>query len=80
MMLLLRIFLYRLIDVYSLLLLVYALLSWLPGAYESVIGRLVIWLVEPILKPFRRFNLHFGGLDFTVWFIMIALNFLKQLL
>ncbi len=79
-MLLLRIFLYRIIDVYSFLLLIYALLSWFPDAYQSTIGRWVIQIVEPLLKPLRRLNLQFSGLDFTVWFAMFLLNVLKQLL
>lgn len=79
-MLLLRIFLYRIIDVYSFLLLIYALLSWFPDAYQSTIGRWVIQIVEPLLKPLRRLNLQFAGLDFTVWFAMFLLNVLKQLL
>lgn len=52
--------------------------------YTSSIGRLIQWLVAPILKPFRRLNLQFMGLDWTVMAAMIALNmgtrFLVQLL
>ena len=80
MLFMIRLFLYRLIDVCSFLLLVYALLSWFPGAYQTRLGCLINQLVEPILKPFRNLALQFGGLDFTVWFVMIALNFLKRLL
>lgn len=67
-----------LIRVYSLLLPVYALLSWFPGGYESAFGRFVVGAVEPILRPFRRLHLVFGGLDWTVWIVMILLNLLTE--
>lgn len=70
----------RVIQVYSYLLLVYALLSWFPGAYNSGLGRLIAYFVEPVIQPFRRFHLHIGGLDFTIWAVMIALNVLSGLL
>ncbi|WP_277294850.1 YggT family protein, partial [Streptococcus hyointestinalis] len=46
----------RVIQVYSYLLLVYALLSWFPGAYNSGLGRLIAYFVEPVIQPFRRFH------------------------
>ncbi|EHI68562.1 YggT family protein [Streptococcus ictaluri] len=70
----------KLIKVYSYLLLGYALLSWLPGAYNSWIGRLISDLVEPVLKPFRSLNLQFAGLDFTIFLVVIGLNVLSDLL
>ncbi|ASB96244.1 YggT family protein [Streptococcus equi] len=70
----------KLIKVYSYLLLVYALLSWFPGAYDSWLGRLVSDIVEPILKPFRSLNLQFAGLDFTIYLVMIGLNVLSEIL
>lgn len=70
----------RLIRVYSYLLIAYALLSWFPGAYNSWISRLLSGIVEPVLKPFRALNLQFAGLDFTIFVIIIGLNFLAQIL
>ncbi|MCS4488565.1 YggT family protein [Streptococcus sciuri] len=70
----------RIIQVYSYLLLVYALLSWFPGAYNSGLGRLITFFTEPIIQPFRRFPLQFAGFDFTIWAVIIALNVLSGLL
>lgn len=75
-----RVILYKVIELYSLLLLVYALMSWFPGAYQTTLGRMVVQLTEPVLKPLKRFNLQFAGLDFTVWVVMVGLNILKRLL
>jgi len=64
----------KIVEIYSYFLLAYALLSWFPNLYETPLGRLIQWAVTPILKPFRRLNLQFMGLDWTVMVAMIALN------
>lgn len=68
------------VEIYSYLLLAYALLSWFPNLYATYLGRLIQWLVTPVLKPFRRLNLQFMGLDWTVMAAMIALNIGTRLL
>lgn len=70
----------RLVEFYSFLLVVYALLSWFPNAYDSALGRFVSQLVEPLLKPFRSLNLQFAGLDFAIILVIILLNVLKAFL
>ena len=50
-------------DIYSLILVAFALLSWFPNAYESQLGRLVIRLARPVIEPLRKLNLQFAGLD-----------------
>ncbi|MGT2749339.1 YggT family protein [Streptococcus orisasini] len=70
----------RVIEVYSFLLVVYALLSWFPNAYDTWLGRLLVDIAEPVIKPFRRFNLQFAGLDFTIIIIILLLNLFKQFL
>lgn len=67
----------RVVDVYSMLILVYALLSWFPGAYQSTLGKWVIALTGPYIDLFRRFNLRFAGLDFSVMLALIALRFIE---
>lgn len=70
----------RLLWVYSYILLAYSLLSWFPGAYDTALGQFVAKLSEPILKPFKRLNLNFGGLDFSVMLAMFSMYFLARLL
>ncbi len=43
------------IDIYRIILVVYFLMSWLPGAYQSTIGQLLIRICEPYVGFFRRF-------------------------
>lgn len=68
------------IDIYSYILLAYVFLSWVPSLYETSLGRLIIWLVRPVLKPFQRLNLQFMGLDWTVFLVMILMNLLARFL
>ena len=74
------IFLIRLIqnavNIYSFILLAFALLSWFPNAYDSSLGRLIISLVRPVIEPLRKLNLQFGGLDFTVWVALVLIQFI----
>ncbi|HFU6792501.1 TPA: YggT family protein [Streptococcus agalactiae] len=79
-MILVLLILLKTIRVYSYILLVYALLSWFPGAYDSWIGRLVVQIVDPIIRPLRRSNLQFLGLDFTVIVAFFLLNMLSRFL
>ena len=68
----------NLFDLYSIALIVYALLSWVPGAYQTKFGEFLTRIVEPYLKLFRRLPLQFAGLDFTVWVAILALNLLNR--
>lgn len=68
----------NLVDLYSIALIVYALLSWFPGAYQTKFGEFLTRIVEPYLKLFRRLPLQFAGLDFTVWVAILALNLLNR--
>ena len=74
------IFLIRLIqnavNIYSLLLLIYALLSWFPNSYGSSLERLLEKLVRPIVDPLRRLPLQFGGLDLSIWLTILIVRFL----
>lgn len=70
----------RLVNLYTVLLVVYALLSWFPGAYQSALGKLLGRICEPFLDLFRRLPLQFGGIDFSVMAAIIALNFIMRIL
>ncbi len=70
----------KLIQAYSVILVIYALLSWFPGAYESTLGKWIIKLVEPYLRLFDRLNLHIGSLGFSVFAGVIVLNIIARLL
>ena len=65
----------RVVNVAEILLVVYALLSWFPGAYDTSLGKIIRQIVNPILAPFRRLNLVFAGVDFSIIVMVLLLNF-----
>lgn len=68
------------LSVYSYVLMAYALVTWIPALYQSGLGRFLRGLVEPVLAPFGRFRLVFGGLDLTLFLVYILLRSLDRLL
>lgn len=70
----------RAIELYSYVLLAYVVLTWIPSLYDTTLGKLIVSLVRPIIKPFRKWNLQFFGLDWTVFAIWIVMNILSRIL
>ncbi|MGC6767200.1 YggT family protein [Enterococcus sp. LJL128] len=62
------------VQIYSGLLVIYALLSWFPGAYDSFLGRLLSRICEPYLSLFDRLNLNIGMISFNIMIAIIVLN------
>ncbi|BCA85319.1 cell division protein YlmG [Enterococcus saigonensis] len=57
---------------------IYALLSWFPGGYQSSIGRFLRKICEPYLSLFDRLNLSIGPIDLTIAVAIIVLNLASQ--
>lgn len=53
------------IGVYSILLIVYIFMSWVPSTKESAIGQFLERIIEPYLEPFRRIIPPFGMIDIS---------------
>lgn len=70
----------RAIELYSYVLLAYVLLSWIPSLYDTALGKLIVSLVRPVIAPFRKLNLQFFGLDWTVVVIWFILNVISNIL
>ncbi|QJD83574.1 YggT family protein [Cohnella herbarum] len=65
--------------IYSYMIIIYVLMSWLPSVRESFVGELLGKLVEPYLKPFRRLIPPIGGmLDISPIVAYFALGFVAQ--
>ena len=69
---------YNAVDIYSLILVAFAVMSWFPGAYESSLGRWIVALVKPVLAPLQRLPLQIAGLDLSVWLAIILVRFLGE--
>ncbi|NOZ62815.1 MAG: YggT family protein [Calditrichaeota bacterium] len=69
-----------LIDLYSFVVIVRVVLSWIPhNPYQSVI-RIIYQLTEPPLRQIRQWLPAMSGLDFSPLVLIFALYFLKRIL
>ena len=55
----------QVLGFYSILLIVYIFMSWVPSTRETTIGRFLEKICEPYLEPFRRFIPPFGMIDIS---------------
>ncbi|WP_182199085.1 YggT family protein [Paraliobacillus salinarum] len=65
-----------LIDLYSMALVIYILMSWFPGARESSIGEFLAKICEPYLEPFRKIIPPIGMLDISPIVAILVLTYL----
>lgn len=68
----------RLLDVYSIILVIYALMSWVPALYGTWFGRLIVKISRPYLSIFENLPLQFWGLDFSIIVALIVLQFIQR--
>lgn len=69
-----------LIDMYSLIVLVAVILSWVQLPYDNPIAQFVNSLTEPLLGPIRSVLPEVGGLDFSPIILLVGLQMLRGLL
>jgi YggT family protein len=65
---------------YSLLMLVYVVMSWVGSGTYNPAAKVLGAIVEPVLEPFRRLIPPIGGLDISPVFALLALEFVNRLL
>jgi YggT family protein len=73
-------FLANLIDLYSLVVLVTVILSWVPLDRRNPLVTITHAVTEPVLAPIRSVLPPMGGADFSPMVLLIALQILKGLL
>ena len=62
------------IFIYSMLLIIYIFMSWVPSTRETAFGRLLQRICEPYLEPFRRIIPPFGMIDISPIVAIMVLN------
>lgn len=65
-------------TVYSFMLVAYVLMSWVPAAQSSAIGRFLEKVCEPYLGIFRKFIPNIGMIDISPIVAIFMLNFIKN--
>jgi YggT family protein len=69
-----------LIDLYSLVVLVAAILSWVPVDPRNPLVTMARGLTEPVLAPICKVLPPMGGLDVSPMVLLVALQLLKGFL
>jgi len=69
-----------LIDLYSLVVLVSVIMSWMRLDRHNPLAAIVYGLTEPVLGPIRKVLPPMRGLDFSPMVLLIALQLLKGFL
>ena len=72
-------FLASLIDLYSLVVLIAVILSWVPLDRRNLLFTVTHALTEPLLAPIRNVLPPMAGLDLSPMVLLIALQLLKSL-
>lgn len=74
----------RLIDAYSWVIVIWAILSWVPmSSFASLvqdIREVLDRLVSPYINLFRRYIPPFGGIDFSPMVALIVLEIVRNFL
>jgi YggT family protein len=64
-------------QIYSMVIFIYVIMSWLPNVRESAVGVLFQKLAEPYLSVFRRLIPPIGMIDLSPIVALFALQFVK---
>lgn len=64
--------------IYQWILILYALLSWLPGAQDSGLGRFINQLARPYLDIFDRLIPPLGPISFNVIIALFVLGLIER--
>lgn len=62
------------IQIYSFVLFIYIMMSWLPGARESQFGQFIGRICEPYLEQFRKIIPPLGMIDISPIVAIFALQ------
>ena len=64
------------VNIYTILLFVYAIVSWIPDLRRGRWAYYLASLIEPVLMPIRRIIPPLGGLDLAFLVLLLALQLL----
>ncbi|MBG9979647.1 YggT family protein [Facklamia sp. DSM 111018] len=65
-------------QIYQWLLVIYALMSWLPGARDSALGRFIDKMVSPYLDIFDRLIPPIGPISINIIIALFVLNLIQR--
>ncbi|MBB5148953.1 MULTISPECIES: YggT family protein [Ureibacillus] len=65
-------------QIYSLMLIIYILMSWVPASRGTAFGQILEKFCEPYLGFFRKFIPPIGMIDFSPIIALIVLTFIER--
>jgi YggT family protein len=68
------------LDLYSLIVFIAVILSWVRLSPDNPVVRVIDKLTEPVLDKIRRVLPAFGGMDFSPMVLLFALRMLRRVL
>ncbi|CAM3086253.1 YggT family protein [Filibacter tadaridae] len=66
------------IQIYSVVLIIYILMSWIPSTRETKFGKLIEKIAEPYLGFFRKFIPPLGMIDISPIVALFALSLISK--
>lgn len=66
------------LNAYTIGMVIYFFMSWIPGLRESIVGHWMSKIYEPFLEPFRRVIPPIGVFDISSIAALIFLQFLMR--
>jgi YggT family protein len=69
-----------LVDLYSLVVFVSVILSWIRLSEDNPLVRFTNALTEPVLRPIRNLLPPVAGFDFSPMLLLLALRLLRRIL
>jgi YggT family protein len=69
----------QIIDLYTIVVFVAVIVSWVRLPPSNPVVRYTRMLTEPLLAPLRRIIPPVGGLDFSPWVLLILLRIVRGL-
>jgi YggT family protein len=70
--------LYYAVNIYTVLMFVYAVISWIPDLRRGRWVGVLASLIEPVLMPIRRIIPPLGGLDLAFLIVLLVLQLLVR--
>ena len=70
----------NIVDLYSLIVFLAVILSWVQLPPDNPVAQFVNSMTEPVLGPIRRALPPMGGLDFSPMILLVGLQMLKAFL
>ena len=70
----------NIVDLYSIVVFLAVILSWIQLPHDNPVAQFVNSMTEPVLGPIRRALPPMGGLDFSPMILLVGLQMLKAFL